>query len=87
MPKRRDTTKAANAYHSYMRGWRDGSSTTAMRSEFDQIGRDTDRAYMREAYEAGYNDGGIAKSRASRRASRSYGRCDSLAERQLLALL
>ena len=67
--KTKEQISAANRHASYMRGWRDGASVSAMRSEFDSHADEG----IRNAYSLGYRSGRDARSFASRVASQLYG--------------
>jgi hypothetical protein len=63
MPER----DAANRWHAYMHGWRDGAATRAMRIE-----RHPDAGIIEE-YNRGYTDGYVARQDAAKAASARIG--------------
>ncbi len=60
---------AANNYHAFMRGWRDGATISAMRNEFTSH----DNEAIKEAYLDGYANGRKMRGEASRAATKAYG--------------
>lgn len=60
--------EAANQYHAYMQGFRDGAGISAMEPSFTQHSK----PYMKTAYEDGYNDGCRERQKASAVASVRY---------------
>lgn len=67
--KTKEQIAAANQHASFMRGWHDGASVSAMRSEFDSHADEG----IRNAYNLGYQSGRDDRSFASQRASLLYG--------------
>jgi hypothetical protein len=61
--------QAANLYHSYTRGWRDGAGWKAMRREFEVHPDETLIAAYREGYEAGSKASGAAHEEAGKKYS------------------
>lgn len=58
---------AANKYHAYMQGWRDGAAARAMRHSPVEREKDAElTAIYGRAYEEGRREAGVAARRASR---------------------
>lgn len=74
----RNQIEAANLYHSYMRGWRDGATASAKRPEFETHAD----AEIREAYADGLNFGYASREVAVSRARIAYGHVPSILRAQ-----
>lgn len=78
MERSPESIEAANLYHSYLKGWRDGAAFRTINPQF----RDHENAKIRAAYEKGYSEGRVALNEAGRVASQSYGHVPSILRRQ-----
>lgn len=65
---------SANQYQSYMRGWRDGAGTHAMRKEFSEC----EDLAIRAAYDLGYAHGYAARCGATDLAVTKYDHTPSI---------
>ncbi len=65
---------AANRYHSYVRGWKDGAKHAIRRTAFTEH----ENTELRDAYVLGYQDGGVAVAKASEHAQDKYGYVPSI---------